>query len=63
MKEIISAIVILATLLGGGAALKNFHDAVRRAALEKAAQGMPALSDMSKALQGPRQNGRREREP
>lgn len=51
MKEIISAVVILATLIGGGAALKSFHDAVRRAALEKAAKGMPSLTDMSKALQ------------
>lgn len=53
MKEIISAIVVIASILGGTAALKEFHDAVRRAALEKAAQGLPSLEGMSRALQRP----------
>ncbi|MBX3034910.1 MAG: hypothetical protein KF865_13400 [Bdellovibrionaceae bacterium] len=53
MKEIISAIIILTTVIGGGAALKNFHDFVRRAALEKAAKGMPSLVEMNKRLQAP----------
>ncbi len=54
MKEIISAVVIIASILGGTAALKGFHDAVRKAALEKAAQGLPPLEGMSRALQQPR---------
>ena len=53
MKEIISAIVILATVLGGGAALKSFHDTVKKAALEKVIQGMPSLSEMNKSLWKP----------
>lgn len=53
MKEIISAIVIIASILGSTAALKGFHDAVRKAALEKAAQGLPSLEGMSRALQQP----------
>lgn len=53
MKEVISAIVIIASVLGGTAALKEFHDAVRKAALEKAAQGLPSLEGMSRALTTP----------
>jgi hypothetical protein len=56
MKEIISAIVIIASVLGGTAALKGFHDAVRKAALEKAAQGLPSLEGMSRALTRPNIN-------
>lgn len=44
MKEIISALVIIASILGGTAALKGFHDTIREAALEKAAQGLPICS-------------------
>lgn len=58
MKEIISAIIVLATVLGGGAALKSFHDTVKKVALEKAAQGMPSLIEIHRALKGPK---RRER--
>jgi hypothetical protein len=54
MKEIISAVVIIASILGGTAALKEFHDTVRKAALEKAAQGLPSLEGMSRALSEPR---------
>lgn len=53
MKELISAVVIIASILGGTAALKGFHDTVRKAALEKAAQGLPSLEGMSRALQQP----------
>ena len=53
MKEIISAVVIIASILGGTAAIKGFYDAVRKAALEKAAQGLPSLEGMSRALQQP----------
>lgn len=51
MKEIISAIVIIASILGGTAALKEFHDSVRKAALEKSAQGLPSLTEMTRSLQ------------
>ena len=50
MKEVISAIVIIASILGGAAALKGFHDTVRKAALEKTAQGLPSLQGMSRTL-------------
>lgn len=53
MREIISVVVIIASLLGGTAALKGLHDVVRKAALEKAAQGLPSLEGMSRALQQP----------
>lgn len=59
MKEIISTIVILATAIGGGAALKSFHDTVRRAALEKAAKGLPSLTQMTRSLK--RQRGGQDR--
>lgn len=53
MKEIISALVIIASILGGTAALKGFHDTIREAALEKAAQGLPSLEGMSRTLSTP----------
>jgi hypothetical protein len=53
MKEIISAILLIVTLFGGSVALKNIHDAVRKAALEKASKGLPSLVEMNKALQAP----------
>lgn len=51
MKEIISAVLLIVSLWGGTAALKGIHDSIRKAALEKAAQGLPSLVEMSKALQ------------
>ena len=54
MKELISAVVTIASIMGGTAAFKGFHDTVRRAALEKAAQGLPSLKGMSRALTEPR---------
>jgi hypothetical protein len=53
MKEIINIIVIIASVLGGTAALKGFHDTVRKAALEKTAKGLPSLEKMSGAFIGP----------
>lgn len=52
MKEIISAVVMVVGLLAGTHYIKEFHGIVRRAALEKAAQGLPSLTAMSHALQG-----------
>jgi len=51
MKEIINAIVLLGLVLGGGAALKGFHDTVRKAALEKAEKGLPSLEKLAHTLQ------------
>lgn len=51
MKEIISAVILIVTLFAGTHYLKEIHDSVRRAALEKAAKGMPSLMEMTHALQ------------
>ena len=53
MKEIINIIVIIAFALGGTAALKEFHDSIRNAALEKSAKGLPSLEKMSQDLRKP----------
>ncbi|MBX2994047.1 MAG: hypothetical protein KF681_04480 [Bdellovibrionaceae bacterium] len=53
MKEIISAVLMIVSLWGGTAVLKGIHDSIRKAALEKAAQGLPSLEGMSRALQQP----------
>ncbi len=50
MKELISAVVFVVGIAGGTAALKTIHDAVLKAALEKASQGLPSLSEMNKIL-------------
>ena len=44
MKEIFSAVFIIVALFGGTMAVRNIHDSIRSAALEKAAEGLPALS-------------------
>lgn len=54
MKEIISAVLFLVSLWSGTVVLKGIHDSIRKAALEKAAQGLPSLEGMSHALQRPR---------
>lgn len=51
MKEIISAVLLIASLYAGTQALKGFHDFIQRAALEKAANGLPSLTEMTRALQ------------
>ena len=51
MKELIGSAIFIVSLLGSGSyALRQAHDYVRKAALEKAAKGMPALVKMTKAL-------------
>jgi hypothetical protein len=50
MKEIISAVIVIVGLWQGTAILKNFYDTVRKAALEKAAQGLPSLSATNRKL-------------
>lgn len=54
MKEIISVIALLVTIYGGTVAIKGIHDAVRKAALEKAAQGLPSLVEMNRRIHQPR---------
>lgn len=53
MKEIISAAFLLGTLYGGTVVLKDIHDWVRTAALTKASQGLPSLTQIHKRLQQP----------
>ncbi len=43
MKEIIGAVVLLIGLYGGTKVIKEIHSSVRKAALEKAALGLPSL--------------------
>lgn len=50
MKEIISAALMIVSIWGGTAALKSIHDGIRKAALEKAAQGTPPLTGFANAL-------------
>lgn len=50
MKEIISAVLFIVSLWGGTVVLKGVHDGIRKAALEKAAQGMPSLTGFANAL-------------
>ncbi len=50
MRELISAIIIAVSLAGGAVGLKSLHDNIQKAALEKAAQGLPSLSGLTRAL-------------
>jgi hypothetical protein len=53
MKELIGSVVFIVSLLGTGSfALRQVHEQVRKAALEKSAKGMPSLTKMTKALRG-----------
>lgn len=52
MKDILSAVLAVVVLVcGSGFALKAFHNTVREAALEKAAKGLPSLSEFTHSLQ------------
>ena len=50
MQDIISAAILIAPLYVGTVAATKIHDAVREAALTKAAQGLPKLSTFDHAL-------------
>jgi hypothetical protein len=50
MQDIISAVILVATLFGGTVAADKIYHAVQRAALTKAAQGLPPLSNLAAAL-------------
>jgi hypothetical protein len=56
MKEIISAVLLVVSLFAGTHYLKQIHDGVRKAALEKAAQGLPSLVEMNRQLQQPKRS-------
>lgn len=43
MKEIISAAILIVSLFAGTRYLKEIHDGIRKAALEKADAGLPSL--------------------
>ncbi len=50
MKEIISAALLIVSMWGGTIVIKGIHDSFRKAALEKAAQGLPSLIDIQRNL-------------
>ncbi len=52
MKELISAVLLVVGLFAGTHYLKEIHNSVRQAALEKAAQGLPSLVEMNKKITG-----------
>ena len=53
MKELIGSAVFIVSLLGAGSfALREVHDTIRKAALEKVARGMPSLTEMTRSLRG-----------
>lgn len=50
MNELISAVVLVATLFGGTIAAEKLYCAARLAALSKAAQGLPRFSPFATSL-------------
>jgi hypothetical protein len=50
MQDLISAAILIATLLGGTVAAEKIHNTVREAALTKAAHGLPSLSHFASEL-------------
>lgn len=50
MKEIISAVIFLVGIASGTAAIKAMNETIKKAALEKASQGMPSLQEMNRKL-------------
>ena len=54
MKELIGSVILIAGLLGAGSmAAREIHDVIRKAALEKSAQGLPSLTSLTAALRAP----------
>lgn len=56
MKDIISAVLFIVSLYAGTATLKTIHDSIRKAALQKSAQGLPSLTELTRQLQQPCRN-------
>ena len=50
MNELIGVAVLVATLFGGTIAAEKIFESVRKAALTKAAQGLPRLSPFADSL-------------
>jgi hypothetical protein len=50
MKELIATVLFVVSMYSGTVALKAIHDTVKRAALEKASQGLPSLTGMVHAI-------------
>ncbi len=63
MKEIISAVLLIVSIYAGTHYLQEIHDTVRRAALEKAAQGLPSLVEMNKRITGGKAQREMKRQP
>ena len=54
MKEIIGAVLVVVGIWGGTRVLADFYETAREAALEKAAQGLPSLTNLNHQLHRPR---------
>jgi hypothetical protein len=50
MSEAMGAVISIALICAGTASLRKIHDEVGRAALAKAAQGLPSLVEMNRKL-------------
>lgn len=50
MKDILSEVVVIVGIWGGTRALADVYEVVRKAALAKASQGLPSLSEMNHQL-------------
>jgi hypothetical protein len=50
MNDLISTALLIATLFGGTVAADKIYVVVRKAALEKASQGLPNLAPFTKKL-------------
>jgi hypothetical protein len=48
MKELIGAVIFVTLAFGGSKLAVRIHNAVRKAALEKASQGLPPLPRFTK---------------
>lgn len=59
MQDLISAAILIATLLGGTFAAERIHNSVREASLTKAASGVPRLSRFASVLTAPHSSKRK----
>jgi hypothetical protein len=51
MKELIESVIFAIALLGAGTyTLREVHDTIRKAALEKVSQGLPPLTKLNQNL-------------
>jgi hypothetical protein len=53
MKDVIGSVLFIISLVGGGNyALREVHAHIRKAALERAAKGLPSLTSLTQSLRG-----------